>query len=164
VCRSLLRSHNQPVLVEAFLPGREFTTGVLGTGAQARTVATMEVVLGAQADAEVYTYHNKENWRQLVSYRLLDDPDLAARIEQVVLDAWRCLGCRDGGRIDIRLDAQGQPHFLEVNPLAGLHHTHSDLPILAGLAGMTYSQLVDAIVVSAACRVKSVAPRLRRIA
>jgi len=164
VCRSLLRSHNQPVLVEAFLPGREFTTGVLGTGAQARTVATMEVVLGAQADAEVYTYHNKENWRQLVSYRLLDDPDLAARIEQVVLDAWRCLGCRDGGRIDIRLDAQGQPHFLEVNPLAGLHHTHSDLPILAGLAGMTYPQLVEAIVTSAAYRVKSVTPRLRRIA
>lgn len=164
ICRSLLRTYRQPVLVEEFLPGREFTTGVLGTGAQARAVGTMEVLLNAKADADVYSYHNKEHCEQLVVYRLLDEPLLAARIEQVVLDAWRCLGCRDGGRIDIRLDAQGQPHFLEVNPLAGLHYSHSDLPILAGLVGMPYPALVDAIVRSAALRVKSVRPRLRRIA
>ena len=45
---------------------------------------------------------------------------------------------RDAGRVDLRLDAQGQAQFLEINPLAGLHPQHSDLPILCQLAGIDY--------------------------
>ncbi len=52
----------------------------------------------------------------------------------------RC-DCRDGGRVDIRCDAHGQPMFLEVNPLAGLHPTHSDLPMIATAVGMPYAEL-----------------------
>ena len=71
------------------------------------------------------------------------------RVEELALAAWRVLGCRDGGRVDVRCDAQGQPHFLEVNPLPGLHPQHSDLPILCGFVGIPYVDLIDRIVRSA---------------
>jgi len=153
VCLDLLKQFQQPVLVETFLPGREFTTGILGTGDHARVVATMEVILGARADQGVYSYNNKENSEELVHYQLLKDPVLSTAVEKVALDAWRALGCRDAGRVDIRLDAEGQPHFMEVNPLAGLHYEHSDLPIMATMAGMDFNTLIGAIVESAAERV-----------
>ncbi len=152
VCRQLLQQFRQPVLVETFLPGREFTVGITGTGARARHVAVMEVVLTDQAEADVYSYVNKEECESRVVYRLVDDPEARAAAE-VALAAWRALGCRDGGRIDIRSDAAGRPHFLEVNPLAGLHPEHSDLPIMCGLAGISYDDLIGRIVDSALARI-----------
>ena len=62
------------------------------------------------------------------------------------------LGCRDAARIDLRSDARGRPHFLEVNTLAGLHPTHSDLPILSAKAGLSYDALIGGIVAAAMCR------------
>ena len=73
----------------------------------------------------------------------------ALQAKQVALTAWKALGCRDGGRIDIRCDSDGVPHFLEVNPLAGLHPTHSDLPILCSKAGVEYNELIRRILSSA---------------
>jgi D-alanine-D-alanine ligase len=148
LCRHLLERYCQPVLVEAFLPGREFTVGIVGTGAAAAPVAVMEVVLNAQAEAGVYSYVNKEQCESRVVYRLADDEEAKAA-GAVALAAWRALGCRDGGRVDLRQDAGGRPLFLEVNPLAGLHPTHSDLPIMCTLAGIPYDALIGRIVESA---------------
>jgi len=148
VCRQLLERYRQPVLVETFLPGREFTVGIIGTGASAESVAVMEVVLNAQAEAGVYSYVNKEECESRVVYRLAED-EQAKEAGAVALAAWRALGCRDGGRVDLRQDAGGRPLFLEVNPLAGLHPTHSDLPIMCTLAGIPYDALIGRIVESA---------------
>ncbi|HUL06975.1 MAG TPA: hypothetical protein VLV76_11625 [Candidatus Acidoferrum sp.] len=148
LCRQLLERYRQPVLVETFLPGREFTVGILGTGAAAEPVAVMEVILNGQAEAGVYSYVNKEECETRVVYRLVDD-DEAKAAGAVALAAWRALGCRDGGRVDLRQDAGGKPLFLEVNPLAGLHPTHSDLPIMCTLAGIPYDALIGRIVESA---------------
>ena len=86
-----------------------------------------------------------------MEYRLADDAEARAAGE-IALAAYRTLGCRDGGRLDLRSDAKGVPQFLEVNPLAGLHPTHSDLPILAGLAGMPYETLIGEILQAARLR------------
>jgi D-alanine-D-alanine ligase len=153
VCARLLKRYDQPVLVERFLPGREFTVGILGTGAQARTVGTLEVNLNPGADAEIYSYRNKQEWRELVTYALLEEPLLRDQVEAVALAAWNSLGCRDGGRVDIRLDDQGVPNFIEVNPLAGLNPRSSDLPILAGMRGLPYASLIHAIFESACERI-----------
>jgi D-alanine-D-alanine ligase len=80
----------------------------------------------------------------------------------VALAAYRALGCRDAARLDIRSDADGRPQFLEVNTLAGLHPTHSDLPILAGKAGISFEALIGAIVEAAAERQGLRARRRRR--
>ena len=145
-CTALLREYRQPVLVERYLPGREFTVGILGTGTGARALAALEVRLRDGADQGVYSYRNKAHWRELVEYRLLESSVLRDDVERVALAAWRCLGCRDAGRVDVRLDEHGAPQMLEVNPLAGLTPGHSDLPIMAELAGIDYRSLIGAIV------------------
>lgn len=154
VCRSLLTVFQQPVLVETFLPGREFTVGIIGTGTDAFATELMEVLLKPQAERDVYSYFNKENFAALVEYRLVDDNE-ACLARETALAAWRGLGCRDAGRMDLRSDASGRPNFMEVNPLAGLHPRHSDLPIIFGLMGKTFSQLIDLIMHSALKRLKS---------
>ncbi|HXT21689.1 MAG TPA: D-alanine--D-alanine ligase [Thermoanaerobaculia bacterium] len=159
-CAELIARYRQAALVETMCPGREFTTGILGTGDAANVVATIEVILLPQAEAEVYSYVNKENCEELCEYRLVTaaaEP-VVAEAERVALAAWRALGCRDGGRVDLRCDAAGQPQFLEVNPLAGIHPEHSDLPILATKVGMSYRELIGRIVESAATRVSVAAP------
>ena len=151
VCAELLARFRQPVLVETFLPGREMTVGVIGTGADARVLGTMEIVLLAGAEAEVYSYVNKERCEELVEYRPVspETDQEVRRAEAVALAAWRALGCRDAGRVDLRSDARGEPHFLEVNPLAGLHPFHSDLPMICNFHGIPYVELIDRIVRSA---------------
>src|SRR6185295_7590316 len=148
VVAALLERFRQPVLVETFLPGREFTVGIIGSAADAEAVAVMEVVLGERAEAGVYSYANKEACEERVIYRLADDEE-ARRAAVVALAVWRALGCRDAGRVDLRSDADGQPSFLEVNPLAGLHPEHSDLPIMCRLAGIDYGTLIGRIAGSA---------------
>lgn len=152
VCRDLLKRFDQPVLVETFLPGREFTVGVLGTGERAEAVGALEVILKDNAEPGVYSYRNKEECEERVIYRLAHDA-AAREAAAVALAAWRALGCRDAGRVDLRADAMGRMNFIEVNPLAGLHPTHSDLPILWRQAGGAYDDLVRRILESAAARV-----------
>ena len=151
----LLAAFNQPVLVESFLPGREFTVGIVGTGSQARAIGSIEVVLLRNAESGVYSYVNKEKCEELVEYRLVlaEEDQVVREAEEIALDAWRILGCRDGGRIDLRCDAAGRPQFIEVNPLVGIHPAHSDLPIICKRKGIPYRVLIDDIVRSAAARI-----------
>jgi D-alanine-D-alanine ligase len=153
VCVDLLRTFQQPVIVEEFLPGREFTVGIVGTGADARVLGVMEVVLLSNADAEIYTFDNKDKYEDRVRYRLAEPGDERDAAAAIALASYRALGCRDGGRADIRSDAAGQPQFMEINPLAGLNPRHSDLPILCRLLGIGYDALIGEIVESAAKRV-----------
>lgn len=154
VCRDLLARYCQPVLVEEYLPGREFTVGILGTGTDATCLGTLEIVLRDQAEPGAYSYLNKERCEELVEYRFVSggEDQQVAQAEQIALAAWRALQCRDGGRIDLRCDAAGQPQFLEANPLAGVHPTHSDLPMLATALGMEYVELIGRIIDSASRR------------
>ena len=150
---STLTRYRQPALIESYLPGREFTVGILGTGEAARVVGVMEIVLRTHAGADkgVYSYLNKEECERLVDYRKADDSE-AMHAAGHALAAHKALGCRDGARHDLRSNAQGEPVFLEVNPIAGLHPSHSDLPILAGLNGMSYDTLIGEIVAAACAR------------
>ena len=161
-CRTLLSTFRQPVLVEHFLPGREFTIGIVGTGRDAIALGVMEVHLKENAEKDVYSYVNKENCEELVEYRLANDP-MAQMAQETALAAWRGLGCRDAGRVDLRTDVLGIPNFMEVNPLAGLHPEHSDLPIICNLAGITYHELIDMIMRSALKRLHLHPPDSRAV-
>jgi D-alanine-D-alanine ligase len=155
ICAELLARYRQPVLVETFLAGREFTVGIAGTGPAAHVLGSMEVVLLAGAEAGVYSYVNKERCEELCHYRpgRPEEDEEVRQAEALGLAAYRVLGCRDAGRVDLRSDARGRPHFIEVNPLAGLHPLHSDLPILCAMRGMTYHTLMEKIISSATKRV-----------
>lgn len=155
VCEMLLAKFRQPVLVETYLSGREFTVGIIGTGDAARVLGTLEIVLLSDAEPGAYSYTNKERCEELVRYDLVrpdNDPEVADA-ERIALRSWRELNGRDAGRIDLRSDGNGCPNFIEANPLAGLHPEHSDLPMLATRVGMSYNELIRQIVESAAKRV-----------
>lgn len=148
ICAELLHRFREPVLVETFLPGREFTVGILGTGPRARAVGVLEVGLRNNAEPGGYTYHNKQHYEDLIELRLAND-EVAAQAETVALAAWQVLGCRDAGRVDIRCDVDGVPQFIEANPLAGLNPRRSDLPIICHHQGLGYLDLIAAIMASA---------------
>lgn len=153
VCEYLLEEFKQPVLIETFLSGDEFTVGITGTGEDAKVVAVMEIILGEKAEAEIYSYSNKDNYEDRVSYRLASE-EAAKRCEEVALAAWKGLKCRDGGRVDVRMDSKGIVNFIEVNPLAGLNYLTSDLPIMCGLKNIPFNDLIKDIMKSAEKRVK----------
>jgi D-alanine-D-alanine ligase len=147
-CTRLLAEFHQPVLVETFLPGREFTVGIVGNGAHTRSIGVMEVVLLDHSEPDVYSYHNKEFCEELVEYRAVNDPEAMKAVE-VAIASYKALGCRDGGRVDLRSDAYGTPSFIEINPLAGLHPEHSDLCIIATKHNISYQELLTEIVQAA---------------
>lgn len=162
----ILQRFGQPALAETWLPGREFTVGILGSGAAAESIGVVEVRAVA-----AYGFDLKKNYECVryehgseleafavgydghpkVAYRLANDAEARAAGE-VALAAWRALGARDAGRVDVRSDAQGRPMFLEANPLAGLHPTDSDLTIAARLAGQDYAWLIGRIMDAACAR------------
>ncbi len=147
-CKKLLTEFQQPVLVETFLPGREFTVGIVGNGNRTRSIGAIEVILLDHSEQDVYSYHNKEFCEELVKYRKVDDPE-AQRAMEIAVASFKALGCRDAGRVDLRSDTHGIPNFIEINPLAGLHPEHSDLCIIATHHGMSYQELLTEIVDSA---------------
>jgi len=144
ICEDLLDRFHQPVLVETYLPGREFTVGILGGHDTAHTVGVMEVKARGMGDVGAYTYENKQVWEERVDYSLADDGDARAAAA-LALAAWKGLGCLDAGRVDVRMDEQGMPCFIEVNPLPGLNPHSSDLPILYRLGGGKFETLITSI-------------------
>ena len=157
-CDRLVTDYRQPVLVEEFCSGPEFTVGVLGTGEQARVIGVMEIVPKlARGEEFVYSLEVKRDWRNEVEYHVPPrraESEVAA-VSELALAAYRALDCRDIGRVDIRMDAQHQPFFLEINPLPGINPTTGDIVILSARVGMTFPELIGRIVASATARVAS---------
>ncbi len=147
----LIGHFRQPVIAEPFLPGREFTVGILGNGAAAEVIGVLEIIVRPEVEDRVYSFENKEECESRVIYRLAGD-DEAVLAGRLALAAYEALDCRDAARVDLRSDASGIPQFLEVNPIAGLHPTHSDLPMLTAFSGRSYDWLIGGILNAAAER------------
>lgn len=158
-CRNVFEATRQPALVETYLSGREFTVGMVGAGASTEVVGVMEIVVreGASTSYSLEVKSAADFW-SMVNYELCRDAPMRRQCEKVATAAWRALRCHDGGRVDLRADADGKVHVLEVNPLAGLHPQDSDLVILAGKKGIAYDVLIGRIMVSAHERLGVPAP------
>lgn len=137
----ILTRFNQPALVEEYLPGREFTIGVIGTGEEAMAIGGMEIEC---KDNLPYSVEVKENYQQYCKYFPISG-DLNEECKTVASNVWKALGCVDAGRVDLKADRNGKICFLEVNPLAGLNPVHSDLPILSRMVGIEYQPLMEMI-------------------
>ena len=153
ICRDLLSRYPSGLLVEEYLPGREFTVGILGTGEEAYPVGIMEILYRQEETNSIYSYQTKSDYLKAVEYQIPED-DISENCISLALKTWRVLGCRDGGRVDIRADRSGIPNFIEVNPLAGLDKVHSDLPILAYMHGYDFERILREIMESARKRAK----------
>jgi D-alanine-D-alanine ligase len=161
--RALLVDYDQPVIVESFLPGAEFTCGVLGNGDEARVLPIVAMNFASLPAGALPIYGFEAKWVWDTPDEPLDifecparmDPSLRHAIETIVLRAYRVLGCRDWSRIDVRLDAAGTPNIVEVNPLPGILPNPSDnscLPKAARAAGLSYDDLILSALRDAATR------------
>ncbi len=153
----LLRDYAEPVLVEEFCSGPEFTVAILGAGAGARVVAAMEIIPKKVATAEfVYSLEIKRSsdWESEMEYAVPPrrTPREIAAIEAVALGAYCALGCRDIARVDVRTGRDGAPQFIEANPLPGIAPGWSDLALLWKQLGRTYDDLISSVVAEACAR------------
>jgi D-alanine-D-alanine ligase len=134
------------ILCEQFIDGPELTCPVLGTGAQARALPLIRIV----APEGNYDYQNKyftDAVQYLVPCGLPEDEQQA--IAQMVLDAYRSLGCRGWARADVMVDAAtGLPYLLEMNTSPGMT-SHSLVPMSARAAGLSYEELCLSVLASA---------------
>jgi D-alanine-D-alanine ligase len=137
----ILKRFDQPALVEEYLPGREFTIGVIGTGEESVAIGGMEIEC---KDNLPYSVEFKENYQEFCKYIPMAK-EYTEECNSVALQVWKALRSVDAGRVDVKADRKGRICFMEVNPLAGLHPVHSDLPILSRMIGIEYQVLMEMI-------------------
>jgi D-alanine-D-alanine ligase len=144
-CEYILKTFRQPAIVEEYLPGKEYTVGILGNGADAKAIGVMEIKTKGEADSDAYTYDNKQLYENRIEYNIVDEP----AVKKLALRGWKAMNASDCGRVDVRCNAKGEPCFMELNTMAGLNPTYSDLCILCNKVGMKYDDLINGIVESA---------------
>jgi D-alanine-D-alanine ligase len=140
----ILLRFDQPALVEEYLPGREFTVGIIGAGDGSIAIGGMEIEC---KDNLPYSVEFKENYQEFCKYIPMAK-EFSEECKRVALSVWKALGGVDAGRVDVKADRNGRICFMEVNPLAGLHPIHSDLPILSRMTGIEYQSLMEMIMKS----------------
>ena len=161
--QEVLSLYKQPVIVEQFLTGREFTVGVLGNPPNLEILPIVEIDHSKLPPGAVpiYSYEAKWIWdvpeKPLAIFQCPADisPTLKQEIETLIDNTCRVLRIKDWSRIDVRLDGAGRPHILEINPLPGILPNPEDnscLPKAARTAGYSYSQLIHRVVDSAKTR------------
>jgi D-alanine-D-alanine ligase len=149
----IARAYRQPALVEEFLPGREFTVAIMGNGDSAHALPVVELRFDSlpAGSKPIFGYEAKWIWdtpeQPLEIYNC--PAPLTSELHDAIVGeavaAHHALGCRDWSRVDVRLDADGAPHVLEVNPLPGIlpdPKQNSCFPKAARAAGLSYNELI----------------------
>ena len=130
----------KPVLVEEFVPGREFTVAVVDGEAW----PVLEIV----APGGWYGYDEKYVSNE-TRYPFLEEGDLAEKLRQIAIDAYRAVGCRGVTRVDFRVSPLGRCYVLELNTSPGFT-AHSLVPKAGMRTGLTFAGVCDRILQSAA--------------
>jgi D-alanine-D-alanine ligase len=153
---ALLATYAEPVLIETYLPGPEFTVAVLGNGDEARClpIVGMDFETLPKGAPPIYGYEAKWLWDSPSHpLEIFDCParipeSLAEDVRAAALAAYHALDCRDWCRIDIRCDAANRPMVVELNPLPGIlpdPRDNSCFPKAARAAGMGYDELIRTV-------------------
>ena len=157
----VINSYQQPALVETFLPGREFTVGQLGRRDaklhsrhpewyEADGIHRLPILeLKTEKSATPGIYSHAAKAQQLgeagaPEYICPADvqPELAKKLHHLALRGHNLLFATDVSRVDFRLDAEGNPRLIEINPLPGLTPGYSDLCLQAAAEGISYEDLI----------------------
>jgi D-alanine-D-alanine ligase len=175
----VVHSYQQPALVEDYLPGREFTIGVLGRS-DARLYSripsmyqndgfhrfpVLEVDSSKSITPGVYghiakTLHNGDDGVPAFLCPANVEPALAERMRSLAIRAHQAVGAVDVSRVDIRLDAAGKPRLLEINTLPGLTPDFSDLCVVSNAEKLSYRDLILEILYLGASRFDMLPARL----
>lgn len=146
----LVNLYQQPVIVQEYLPGREFTVGVVESKGTLIPTKAIEVIPVNKSSRFIYHYEAKEKADRLVRFIPLEnEPQLENEIIKIAKKSFRSIRCRDIARVDIRLDRNDNPHFLEINPLPHLHPEIGDVCRSAKASGFEYRTLLNTILENA---------------
>ena len=148
----IFRLYRQPVLVEEFIRGGEFTVLVIGND-KPRALAPVQIQIAGHLEAGelVYTSRRLEGDDIVYVCPAKISPELDRRMRSIAVRAYQSLGCRDFSRVDFRTNEQGEAFVLEVNPLPAL--TVDDVfPLIAKAEGMSYNDLILSIIQEALVR------------
>lgn len=145
---TMLSRYSQPALIEEFLPGREFTVGIIGNDT-IEVFPPMEVRPKGAADAVdstafVYCYDTKVNNGEELLCPAPISPELDEELRRLSVDVARAFKLRDFARIDFRLDRAGKVNLLEINPLPGFSEV-SLYPLCAQAGGVDFDAVVNTI-------------------
>jgi D-alanine-D-alanine ligase len=149
--RRVTRTYRQPAIVEEFLPGREFTVAMIGNPPEILPVAEILFDSLPKSVNPLYSYEAKWIWDTAKKpLKIFECPakKVPPAVRSICLAAWDALEIRDWCRIDVRCDAKGRPHILEVNPLPGILPNPADnscFPKAARAAGLGYAQLINRV-------------------
>lgn len=139
--RRIFKQVNPPIIVETFLPGREFTVGVL----QKNPLIALPVVELKFTEDSVVPFRSIETKVADTMYAHVPaeiDDNLAQEMQELAKIAFKALRCEVYARVDMRLDAEGNPQVIEVNTMPGLEKGHSLFETSAKAMGMEYDELI----------------------
>ncbi|MBI1926713.1 D-alanine--D-alanine ligase [Candidatus Poribacteria bacterium] len=133
------------IFFEQYIRGTEVTVGLLGVKTNLRALPVLELV----PKREFYDYEAKytEGMTEFFIPARLSDP-LTHWVQEIAVNTHKAIGCWGVSRVDMMIDADGQPYVTEINTLPGLTEL-SDLPAQAAAAGISYDELIQEILASA---------------
>lgn len=146
------RRYDREVLAEQYIVGRELTVPVLGTGAAARALPVIEIVV---PDDGLYDYEHKYHSDATQYFCPADlSAELTAQMQELAVQAYQALDCAGWGRVDIMLDEQQQPWLLEINTSPGMT-PQSLVPMAAKAEQISYEDLCVTILEMASLKVQT---------
>ncbi len=141
----IVNAYKQPALVEEFISGKEFTVAVVGNNpAEAFPVVQVEIDGSVDLGDKFYTFARIASDRLKYICPARISSSLAKKIQDMAVRAYDSVDCLDFGRVDFRVDKNGQPYVLEINPLPSLS-TEDVFQLIANVIGITYSQMLGRI-------------------
>lgn len=157
--KRITSEYNQSALIEEFLSGREFTVAIMGNNSDTKILPPIEMRYDKYPEGvtPIYSYEakwildTKENDFDVFDCPANIDKSLEEKIKRVCLDTYKVLRCRDWSRIDLRLDQNGEPNIIEINPLPGIipdPNENSSFPKAARAAGIDYNDMINYVLAS----------------
>ena len=165
--KRVVDEYNQPAIIEEFLPGKEFTVAIIGNGDNTEVFPIVEIKYENFPDNVEHLYSYEAKWILDTKDNVFDvfecpaaiDNDLEKQIKDAALRTYKVLRCKDWSRIDIRLDKNGTPNVIEINPLPGIMpdpNENSSFPKAARAAGINYNEMIQRVLFEACRRYKLV--------
>ena len=148
----IVSAYKQPVVVEEFISGQEFTVAIVGNSPpEAMPVVQIKIDGRLQLNDKFYTFARITSDRLEYVCPAKISADLKKKLQELAIKTFKVVECRDFGRVDFRVDSEGEPYVLEINPLPSLS-TEDVFKLVAETIGITYEEIIGRILKSAIAR------------
>lgn len=161
--KRILDEYDQPAIIEDYLPGKEFTVAIIGNGESTNVLPIVEIKYENFPESIEHLYSYEAKWILDTKEKVFDvfecpaiiNPELEKQIKDTARQTYQVLRCKDWSRIDIRLDKNGIPNVIEINPLPGIMpdpNENSSFPKAARAAGINYNEMIQSVLFEACKR------------